>query len=486
MIILNEDDLIKHKLIAENQISDTAIIKNWIEVDLESQSKVNMAKGVKYYLVEHDILGINFNEYIVDGQKMIDPNKANNQHINPFHKLLVQQKIGYIAGNPIVVASDDDAYTKMLNDMLGMNFDDLTIEWIKGASNKGVEWLHTFIDEEGNLDYIIIPAEQVIPIYDSSYQKNLQYIIRYYIMQIVQGDEVKKRYKVELWDKEKVTYFIEDDEGLFKYDDTESVNPRYHWYSFNTNSPDEVSPQSWGKIPFINLDNNGEQTTDLAPIKKYIDAYDKVSSGFLNDLEDIQMAIWILKGYEGTDLSVFMRNLIQFKAMKTSEGGGVDTKTLEIPVEARKVMLDLLEDKIYEIGQGVKMSTDKFGQNPSGVALKFLYSGLDLKANTLIRKLKKALQEFIWFVTEHINLKNKTSYDYKTVKFTVNKTMITNESEQIENCKNSQGIISDKTITANHPWVDNADEEIGLIEKQEEEQIDDMSNLNFPNSESEE
>ncbi|WP_168198242.1 phage portal protein [Crassaminicella thermophila] len=466
-----EVELIKSKLTAESQISDTAVIKDWIESDLKSQSKQDMTDGVNYYDCNHDILKIDFREYIVDGQKLIDSNKANNQLINPFHRLLVQQKIGYIAGKPVVFTSEKKELTTIINDILGIKFDDILVDWIKGASNKGIEWLHPFIDEEGNFDYVIIPAEQIIPIYDTSYQKNLVYIIRYYTMQVVKGDETEERYKVELWDKEKVTYFIEDDHGNFIYDDTEPLNPKYHWYSFNTNNPDDKKPSSWGKIPFINLDNNSEKTSDLKSIKKYIDAYDKVSSGFLNDLEDIQMAIWVLRGYEGTNLSEFMRNLIQFKAMKVSEEGGVDNKTLEIPAEARKIMLEILEDKIYEIGQGVKMSTDKFGQNPSGVALKFLYSGLDLKANTMIRKLKKALSEFVWFVTEYVNNKNNTSYDYKSIKFTTNKTIITNETEQIDNCTKSIGILSNETIIANHPWVDDAKEEIEKKKKEQEENM---------------
>ncbi|MFT9493408.1 phage portal protein [Anaerosolibacter sp.] len=469
-----EADLIRNKLIAENQISDNAVIKDWIDADLKSSSKKEMYDGTNYYLARHDILDVNFNEYIVNGQKIKDPNKANNQHINPFHRLLVQQKMGYIVGKPIVITAEDKKLSEAVNDALGMKFDDVIVDLIKGASNKGLEWLHPFIDENGNFDYIIIPAEQVIPIYDTSYQKNLQYVIRYYTMQVVKGNEVVSRYKVELWDNEKVTYFIEDDEGYFQYDDTEPINPKYHWYSYNTNNPDNVTPNSWGKIPFINMDNNGEQTSDLRPIKKYIDAYDRVSSGFLNDLEDIQLAIWILRGYEGTDLSEFMKNLIQFKAMKVSEDGGVDNKTIEIPVEARKIMLEILEDKIYEIGQGVKMSTDKFGQNPSGVALQFLYSGLDLKANTTIRKLKKALMDFMWFVAHYINMKNKTKYDYKSIKFTINKTMITNEKEQIENCMNSKGIVPDDIILANHPWVDDVEEAKKMLEDQRAIDLDDI------------
>ena len=39
-------------------------------------------------------------------------------------------------------------------------------------------------------------------------------------------------------------------------------------------------------------------------------------------------------------------------------------------------------------GQAVDFSSDKFGSAPSGVALEFLYTNLNLKADKLARKAK--------------------------------------------------------------------------------------------------
>ena len=177
-------------------------------------------------------------------------------------------------------------------------------------------------------------------------------------------------------------------------------NPAPHYYIYNTSDKKKRKGFGWGKVPFILLYNNSKQTTDLEPIKRYIDAYDAVTSGFLNDIKDIQTAIWVLKGYEGTDLSEFMQNLIKFKAIKldADEHAGAEPERLEIPVEARKVILELLDNKIYSIGQGIDLN--KLVKNTSGVALKILFTGLDMKANTLIRKLKKVFEELTWFICE--------------------------------------------------------------------------------------
>ena len=46
-----------------------------------------------------------------------------------------------------------------------------------------------------------------------------------------------------------------------------------------------------------------------------------------------------------------------------------------------------------------------------------------------------------------------------------------NEADIINNCRNSQGIISDKTIIAMHPWVrDPQKEQEKLLQQKQEEQ----------------
>ena len=48
--------------------------------------------------------------------------------------------------------------------------------------------------------------------------------------------------------------------------------------------------------------------------------------------------------------------------------------------------------------------------------------------------------------------------------------MKVNESETIDCCNNSKGIISDKTIRQHHPWVNDAEEEEKQIKKEQDEQ----------------
>ncbi|WP_219670951.1 phage portal protein, partial [Clostridioides difficile] len=81
--------------------------------------------------------------------------------------------------------------------------------------------------------------------------------------------------------------------------------------------------------------------------------------------------IYILENFGGEDTSEFLKELKRYKTIKTetdSEGdsGGLKTMQIEIPVEARKVILEILKKQIYESGQGLQQDTENFG-NASGV-----------------------------------------------------------------------------------------------------------------------
>ena len=233
-----------------------------------------------------------------------------------------------------------------------------------------------------------------------------------------------------------------------------------------------VNGNGWGKVPLVSLKNNSEERTDLIPIKPYIDALDIVSSGFINDLKDIQLAIWVLRGYEGEDLGEFMLNLQKFKAisLSTDENSNAEPKTLEIPKEARSALMEWLEGKIYEVGQGVNQAKLS-GGSLTNVAIKAMYTGLDMKSDQLITKMKASLSEFMYFVVKFINDRDNTNYDYKTIKFVFDKSRIFNTKEIIEYLVLLEGKLSKETLLANNPLVSNVKEELERLEEEQKKQM---------------
>lgn len=429
----------------------------WIEFHIENHDTRAMREGTRYYESENDIL--NRKQYaIIDGKKVIDHDKPNNKIPHGYHKLLVDQKVSYLVGRPINFSSDDETLLEHINEVMGEKWDDIANELVKEASNKGVEWLHPFIDEDGTFDYIIIPAEQVIPIYKDQKRREIEFIIRYYPFEL--DGELTTR--VEVWDEEQVTYYMQLN-GKYVLDPTEEINPQSHFYW----GDDKTSKgYGWGKVPFVKFMNNEQEKSDLAYYKQLIDAFDNRVSDNQNSFDEIQELVYILKGYEGQSLSEFMQNLKYYKAINVDGDGGVDTVQGSIPMDSIDSHLDRMKESIFTFGQGIDPTQDDFGGNSSGITLKFLYSLLDLKASQTERKFRKSIQVFMWFFCEYLSISGQGEYDYKSVGYTFRYNMMTNDKENTEIARDSKGIISDATILSNHPWVNDSEAEQEQIEKE--------------------
>lgn len=454
------DELIEH--IERHAPAPTEIIKEIYD----SFDTSKMREGVRYYTGDADILKRQIYTY-VDGVKTIDHEATNEKVVSGFHKILVDQKTAYLVGEPMVFGSrsDNQEHLELLQELIGERWEDTIPELIKGASNKGLEWLHPFVNEDGEFDYMIIPAEQLIPIYDYSKRKKLVAAIRFYQL----DDNVTK---LELWTSDDVTYY-EMINGQIYLDATEEVNPAPHFTDVES-----VEWKSWGKVPFIKFSNNDEELSDLHFYKSIIDAYDLLVSDAQNTLADMQSLVWALVGYDGEDLGEFMTNLKRYKAIKLDSDGNVQTIRAEVPVDSYKTQIDILKENVFAFGQGVNPSPDVIGDAPSGVALTNLYSLLDMKSSILERKFTLSLREFMWFIGEYVSLANLGEFDYRDVTFTFNKLLLTNETEIVDMAMKSKGIISDTTILENHPWVKDAAQEMARIEEERQKEMELFDNYN--------
>ena len=92
----------------------------------------------------------------------------------------------------------------------------------------------------------------------------------------------------------------------------------------------------------------------------------------------------------------------------------------------------------------------------------------------MIRKMKKALREFMFFVTKYLDIAKNIDVDPKEIGFTFNKSILINEFETVQMLQLSKGLISDETIVENHPRVDDPQKELERM-KQDRQNMPDMN-----------
>lgn len=382
---------------------------------------------------------------------------ADNRIPRNFHGLIVNQKASYAFTAPPLFNIGSKQANQKVMDALGDEYKKNCMELCVNASNCGIAWIHYWHGDKG-FEWAVVGSREIIPIMSRKLKKKLMGVFRVYSdIDETSGDT----YMIyEYWTETECQAFrrrigdtVED--GLLYYDmfARPETGGLVSWYRHDM-----------GEVPFIPFRNNNIDTDDLANIKPLIDVYDKVFSGFVNDLDDIQELIFILIGYGGTELNGFLQDLKKYKVIKLDADESADARTLsiEIPIEAREAVLDAARKAIFEQGQGFDPQPENFG-NQSGEALKFMYAMLEMKTGLMQTEFETGFARLVRAVCRF--------YDLKCDKIvqTWTRTSIKNDTELAQICQQSIGIVSRKTILASHPLVEDVEEELKQLAEEEKE-----------------
>ncbi len=424
----------------------------------------------RYYNVQNDILFLPSKKKQKEdtGEAVPDPLRtADNRIPISFYELLVNQKAAYMFTAPPLFDVKDDNANAYITETLGDAYQKKCMNLCIDACNTGIGWVHYWEDEQHTFHWGVVPSEEIIPVWSADLDHGLVACLRAY--ENIDDDGT-------MWD----LYEVWDDTACqtFKKRKDDTIEELAPWARFSTgaylldipdNGENNIYRHPFGRVPFIPFRNNSGATSDLTRVKKLIDAYDRVFSGFLNDLEDIQEVIFVLTGYGGEDLKQFIHDLKYYKAISLDDGGvgsgsGVSTLTINIPVEARDKMLEITRKAIFTMGQGIDPEQQGLDKT-SGEAMKFLYATLELKAGLLQTEFTLGFNELIRAMLAYKGMQVKGSINQ-----TWTRTAIRNDAELVDMCSKSEGVISRKTILKNHPFVENAeDEEKQIAQEQQEE-----------------
>lgn len=434
------------KLVKENQRKHREMIR-----------KASVAE--RYYRKENDILKKGARGQSSDGNPM---RSADNRIPANFYNILVNQKASYLFTDPPIFDVGNKTANNTVQDTLGDSYAKVCKDLCINASNCTVAWLHYWVNDEGKFRYAVIGSQQIIPVWTNDLEKELSAILRVYDTLDENG---RKLNIYEYWDKEGCHAFYKKSRDAMS-----SLKP-YNVYvevEDQTYIDSNYWRHSFEEVPFIPFFNNAEGGNDLNDVKELIDAYDKVYSGFLNDLEDIQEIIFILAGYEGEDLGEFLQKLKKYKTIKVDNEeenkGGLSTLTIDIPVEAREKMLAMTRKSIFEQGMGIDPDPQNFG-NSSGVALSYLYSLLELKAGLMETEFRPSFGRLVRAICRHAGI------DVEKVIQTWIRTSVRNDAELASIAQQSTGVVSQKTILRNHPWVVDVEKELAQMKAEEQEEL---------------
>lgn len=407
-------------------------IRKFIEADAQSDRKRFARTGLRYFEGDHDIKG--YRIFFVNGEGKLqeDRTKSNIKISHPFFRLLVDQQTQYmISGHGGFVKSDIPELQTELDAYFNDNesFRAELNGLISGTVAKGWEYMYAYKDANDRTAFQVADSIGVVEVREKETDDGCAYVIRWFIDRFDKDNKAIKR--IQVWDREQTWFYCQEGEGAIVPDDSLSLNPRPH-ILYRKDGDEGTYYDDYGMIPFFRLDNGRKRFSGLKPIKALIDDYDLMNAGLSNNIQDTNEALYVVKGFQGDNLDELMLNVKTKKHIGVDEDGGIDIKTVDIPVEARKTKMEVDEKNIFRFGQGVNTEALKDTSATVSIAIKSAYANLDLKCDGLLPFLLQFMRKLLKLVLKEINDTQGTDYEQKDVYFDFSREIITNAQENAQ------------------------------------------------------
>ena len=453
-----------------SKLTDEQFIVKEIKRFKLSQKRKTMIDGEKYFDGCHDILTRERTVIGVNGELETVENLPNNRIVDNQYKKMVIQKSNYLLGQPLTIQCENEAYLKILKQILNKRFMRTLKAVGEDSLNGGIGWLFPMYNESGEFVFKRFRPWEIIPGWKDAEHNELEYFIRIYEVVGYVGNEEKVIEKVEIYDETGISYFELTDDNKLKPDGEQHVP----YFSI------EDQGFNWTKIPLIPFKYNNKEIPLIKMVKSLQDGLNIIESNFQNQMEeDSRNTILVLVNYDGENLGEFRRNLATYGAVKvrTIDGADGDVRTLQVEVNSEnyKSIIELFKKAIIENAMGYDAKDDRISGTPNQMNIQSMYNDIDLDANGMETEYQASFEELLWFINCHLFNIGMGDFEGEEVEIIFNRDMMLNEGEIIENISKSVGIISDETLVANHPWVDDVQAELDRLEEQKKENMEEYS-----------
>lgn len=280
----------------------------------------------------------------------------------------------------------------------------------------------------------------------------------------------------EYWDKNGVRYFETNDNELGDYIQDKKRGNKSNGYA-EPHLQINGKAYNWEVVPLVWAKYNQEELSLQYWLKELIDDINWQTSITSDVVRDIAKFIYILKNYGGQDLAEFIKDLRENLAIKVDADGGVDKLQADLNIESVLKFIEKQRKDCYDYGACVDTKDENLG-NASGKSLNFRYTDLIDDCENIANELDCMFEKLKYFIDIYLNVTGQGNFVETEFSVIFNMDMPVNESDIISDIKESVGIISNKTLIANHPYTKNVQDEIDQIKKEEAEQMnDDYINL---------
>ena len=399
---------------------------------LNTQPKLQ--KWANYYEGKHAILNKSYS----------DPSKECNHIVTNFCKIIADTYSGYICGKPVRYTSNDNIAD--VQEAINYNDDNSeNMQWISNALVYGVGYELQWVDKYAQVRYAQVSPLNAFAIFDNTLDSELLYFVRWYKADNFTDDDI---YYIELYTaSNKITYKAHGLNGQL-----ELVAEEAHFF---------------GDVPvsvFTINDNEGNIFNSIISLN---DAYNELQSSEIDDFNAWVDAYLTLTGcdLENEDIAAMKEN----RVLVLPEGASANWLVKNAADTQIVNMLDNIKKNCFKVTACPDMADDNFLAQ-SGTALAYKLVGFENVASGIVARFTKAIQRRIELICNVLNLKASEAV-WRDININFVRNLPTNITETIQLVNALKGTVSDATLLAQLPFIDDVESELEAVQKQKEENM---------------
>ena len=372
-----------------------------------------------------------------------DASKPCNRTVINYCKNVVDSYCGYLATPGYISYSSDEDIEDVMNILRYNDYQAEDADFLLDALIYGCAAELMFIDEAGQTRFRLINPTQCFGVYDDSLTGDLIYFVRFY--------------KANEWD-ETDTYNVD------VYSDNDI---KHYTMSGNNGYLTLVSeePHYFSQCP-ANLFYLPDEKSIFDCVITLQDAANELVSAEIDDFSAFCDAYLALIGVDADveDIAAMKEN----RVLILPEGANAQWLTKNANDTQVENILKRIHDSIYRIAACPDFSSETFvGGVSSGVAIRYRLTGMETRAGKIEAVMKKALQRRIEIICGIASLKLGEEV-FRDISIDFKRNIPSDNTSLIALVNSLKGTVSDATLLAQLPFIDDVNAELEAVQAQKE------------------
>ena len=393
-----------------------------------------LEKWGNYYNGKHVILNKSYK----------DTSKECNHIVTNYCKIITDTYSGYICGKPVSYSSNQD-----IGDVQdAINYNDSAAEdmnWLTNALIYGVGYELFWLDKDAQTRYSQVNPLNAFAIYSNTLDQELLYFVRWY--------------KADCFDENDLVYL-----EVYSADSVKT----YEIHGIN-GAPQFISEEKhyFNDVPVSVFSLNDDEENIFNCIITLNDAYNELQSSEIDDFNAWVDAYLVLTGVDADSEDI--ASMKENRALILPDSAQAAWLTKNANDTQIVNMLENIKKNIFKVTACPDMADETFLAQ-SGTALAYKLVGFENVASSIVSRFTKAIQRRVELICNVLNLKAAEAI-WRDVHISFIRNLPVNLAETIQLVNSLQGIVSNKTLLSQIPFVSDVDAELEAVQKQKEDNM---------------